>query len=234
MSMRIPGEYRRVSRVALSLALTGVVLGAAPPALSQGRYPDPDPGAACRDPIVSEAEHVGSASGSGGPWDAGSFRSWQLYAPNVKTPMHQVNNIVIPANSKITVKACGCVQTGGIGKTWKRYVNPAGPKSDHLYRGLIRVSDPAKLGLTTSPTVPGLVRIQDLMAAQSAGRYWTVNKATTLVLGYEDESGAYGDNGYSGHDDGNPEQCKGVGVAVVGILAVGNMATRSAAGATVP
>lgn len=32
----------------------------------------------------------------------------------------------------------------------------------------------------------------------------------TLVLGYSDENGGYGDNGYWGHDDGTGDQCKGV------------------------
>src|SRR5947209_20618807 len=33
----------------------------------------------------------------------------------------------------VVVNAGGCVQTGGLGKTWKRYVDPLGNNSDRLY-----------------------------------------------------------------------------------------------------
>ena len=41
-----------------------------------------------------------------------------------------------------------------------------------------------------------------------------------LHLGYEDRDGQYGDNGYWGHDDGNPTQCAGIGPAWVEITVV--------------
>src|SRR5947207_2818943 len=37
----------------------------------------------------------------------------------------------------VTIAAGGCVQTGGWGSTWKRYVDPKGPKADRLYHGTI-------------------------------------------------------------------------------------------------
>ena len=47
----------------------------------------------------------------------------------------------------------GCCQTGGHGKTWKRYVDPQGPNSDRLYHGLVWVP-----GATS-----GLVRLQGVI-----------------------------------------------------------------------
>jgi hypothetical protein len=57
----------------------------------------------------------------------------------------------------VDVQADGCVQTGGLGDTWKRYVNPTGSGTDHLYHGLIRIptATPAGSGLVGIRTVIG-------------------------------------------------------------------------------
>ncbi len=91
----------------------------------------------------------------------------------------------------------GCVQTGGSGRTWKRYVNPSGDNSDHLYHGTIRL-----------PGMDGSMRIGDFRNANPQGFVIPANAGgdMSLHLGYEDDG--YGDNGYWGHDDGTEDQCK--------------------------
>ncbi|HET8925826.1 MAG TPA: hypothetical protein VFN26_22775 [Candidatus Acidoferrum sp.] len=100
----------------------------------------------------------------------------------------------------VDIQADGCVQTGGSGDTWKRYVNPTGSNTDHLYHGLIRIP-------TAMPAGSGLVRIRTVI-----GKRQTVTGAgvpvsqLVLHLGYEDDN--YSDNGYYSHDNGNDDQCK--------------------------
>jgi hypothetical protein len=52
----------------------------------------------------------------------------------------EYRRVVFAAGDIVEVTADGCVQTGGFGDTWKRYVNPSGPNSAHLYHGMIRLS----------------------------------------------------------------------------------------------
>jgi len=89
----------------------------------------------------------------------------------------------------VTVNAGGCVQTGGHGLTWKRYVDPA--SDSDLYHGLI--------------TIPGatgdLVRLVNVVGRQ----YVVGGRGGSLKLGYEDDG--YSDNGYTAHDNGTGNQC---------------------------
>jgi hypothetical protein len=142
---------------------------------------------------------------------------WQIQAPVVTKRETVYNagdrNIRYASGDIITVQAGGCVQTGGSGDTWKRYVDPSGPNSDRLYHGLISLP-----GVT-----PGLVRIagwlnRPLVVPQGldpAGLY--------LHLGYEDDD--YSDNGYYSHDDGTQNQCKNVGPASVTLTIAHNAPT---------
>ena len=59
--------------------------------------------------------------------------------PNVKERLTAYSQVTFQAGDSVSVQAGGCVQTGGHGKTWKRYVNPSGPNSDRLYHGLIQI-----------------------------------------------------------------------------------------------
>jgi len=61
--------------------------------------------------------------------------------PDVQHPAHDIQ-YTFQRNDTVVVEAGGCVQTGGSGSTWKRYVNPSGPNSDRLYYGLIRIPRP--------------------------------------------------------------------------------------------
>src|SRR5438105_9059582 len=59
--------------------------------------------------------------------------------PNVTQRLTPYIDIAFQIGDSVTIDAGGCVQTGGIGPTWKRYVNPQGPNSDQLYHGLILI-----------------------------------------------------------------------------------------------
>lgn len=106
-------------------------------------------------------------------------------------------SVVFRPGDLVTVSAGGCVNTGGNGLTWKRYVDPSGPNADKWYHGLIQL--------------PGasMTRIQDVI-----GQTQTVPagaSSLTLRLGYEDNY--YPDNGYGSHNDGTDNQCQNVGDA---------------------
>jgi LGFP repeat len=57
--------------------------------------------------------------------------------PNVKAPKTWYDDGILFNGDLVTIDAGGCVQTGGWGDTWKRYVNPHGRGSDRLYHGLV-------------------------------------------------------------------------------------------------
>jgi hypothetical protein len=131
-----------------------------------------------------------------------------IHQPVVNQPIHEYPDIAFQSGDRILLDAGGCVQTGGIGKTWKRYVDPSGEAADRLYHGLVFIP-----GVT-----PGLVRVggvinRPLDVPTGMGAWPPLH----LILGYEDSDGAYADNGYWGHDDGTEDQCKDVGPAWVTI-----------------
>jgi len=119
--------------------------------------------------------------------------------PNPTQPTTSYPTVTFQPGDTVTIHAGGCVQSGGHGNTWHRYVNPSGGDADHLYHGLI----------TIPFATENLARIQ---------KYWnkSVHIADSapvaklhLELGFEDEQGAYGDNGYYSHDNGPGDQCAG-------------------------
>jgi hypothetical protein len=100
----------------------------------------------------------------------------------------------------VDVWADGCVQTGGWGKTWKRYVNPSGQGRNQqtLYHGLIRLPGGA------------LVTVQSILGRHSPLPSAGVPLSEFLLhLGYQDDD--YSDNSYDDHDDGTDDQCKTFG-----------------------
>jgi hypothetical protein len=127
--------------------------------------------------------------------------------PNVRQAITEYRQIRFQPNDVVTIQAGGCVQTGGSGRTWKRYVDPTGDNSTRLYHGTVLV--PGATG--------GAVRISTVI-----NRPLTIPGQTPgelfLRLGYEDDN--YGDNGYWGHDDGTENQCRGVGNAWATITVV--------------
>jgi hypothetical protein len=113
--------------------------------------------------------------------------------PVVSQSFFDYKPIVFQRGDQILIDAGGCVQTGGAGRTWKRYVNPRGEDANRFYFG--------------SMEIPGFLpttRFSDLL-----GQTLTMSNLNpvTLVLRYSDDN--YGDNGYSDHDDGVGNQCAG-------------------------
>lgn len=118
--------------------------------------------------------------------------------PGVKTPVTPYPTIRFQAGDTISIEAGGCVQTGGIGQTWKRYVNPDIGLEPTLYHGMIFIPG-AMPGLSQlSSWVGKIVRIPDIV--QQPNELY-------LRLGYTDDG--YGDNGYYSHDNGTDDQCTG-------------------------
>src|SRR5712692_9897000 len=101
--------------------------------------------------------------------------------PDVKRHETVYSNVVFTPGDIVEVKADGCVQTGGWGATWKRYVNPSGDNSDHLYHGLIRIP--------TGTKNSALVRIKDLVGRPPLHVTGVGVPLSELVLhlGYEDD-----------------------------------------------
>ena len=164
-----------------------------------------------------------STGHTGRPDEPGTTDGYDILLPRVNRPVteynSQANRIPLKRGDELVVAACGCVQTGGSGLTWKLYVNPSGPNSEDLYHGVILIPNAKELGLPTSPKFKYFVRISDLIAAQKNPNFHLiVTTQTYLTLGYEDGDSDYGDNGYSSHDDGKNGQCQNVGGATVSIL----------------
>ncbi len=133
---------------------------------------------------------------------------WEIVQPVVNEPHKDYPQITFAPGETVTVTATGCVQTGGSGHTWKRYVDPAeyGAISP-LYHGEISIPG-ATQGLVDyvprQPTVYTIPRTASLAPGQAH-----------LQLGYTDNG--YGDNGYSSRnsDNGNMDQCWDLGDATV-------------------
>jgi hypothetical protein len=133
---------------------------------------------------------------------------WRVDKPNVKCAVDEMPKITFQPGDFITIAAGGCAQTGGLGKTWKRYVDPQGPNSNKYYHGQINVA-----GMTH-----GMTRLQNIQFGVEHQVPLSA-PAGHIQLGYEDDG--YGDNGYWGRDgdDGTGDQCRGLPNAYV-IVAV--------------
>lgn len=140
--------------------------------------------------------HVADAycTGRGSPLDC-----W-VHEPVVTQPTTYYPAIQFQPGDRVSIDAGGCVQTGGHGSTWKRYVDPA--SDSDLYHGLINIPG-GTAGTQRLVAVVG----QTVVIGGSGG---------SLMLGYQDNN--YSDNGYWGHDDGTGNQCKGVGNAWVHLV----------------
>jgi hypothetical protein len=148
-------------------------------------------------PTAAQADERVSCSSTG------QTTNCRIDEPNVKERITTYPQVTFRSGDSVTVQAGGCVQTGGSGATWKRYVNPSGPNSDRLYHGLIQLPGVQSDVVRIAGVVGHPISIPSTLSPQNA----------PLHLGYEDDN--YGDNGYWGHDDGTQNQCKGVGNAWV-------------------
>src|SRR5207248_1557854 len=96
----------------------------------------------------------------------------------------------------IRIEAGGCVQSGGSGKTWKRYTFPQGSNADRLYHGMVAIPG-VTLGMVALESVVG----KDLVVSELPfGQIPDKPK-----FGYLDDK--YSDNGYDRHDNGTNNQC---------------------------
>ena len=155
---------------------------------------------------------------------SGNTTTWRIFRPVITQPEKNYTKIKFEQGDSLTLEAGGCDQTGGLGKTWKRYVDPQGPNADRLYHGLIRIPG-VNEKFKQNPSGPkGLVRLLDMgMKNLSPGRFRgnfvvgdlskVAEKDRYLRLGFEDDG--YGDNGYWGRDDGTGDQCKNLGTSYV-------------------
>jgi hypothetical protein len=151
-----------------------------------------------------------------------TVEAWTIHEPMVDRPLTEYRNIRFRPGDVVTISAGGCIQTGGHGKTWKRYVDPQGPNSDHLYHGLISIP-----GVTPGGDQGLMVRMQNIApdflgTGQYRGTVVISRSADPfnlfLRLGFEDDN--YGDNGYWGRDgdDGTDDQCRGLPNAFVNVV----------------
>ncbi len=105
------------------------------------------------------------------------------------------SSVIFLPGDHVSVQADGCVQTGGHGLTWKRYVNPS--MSATLYHGTIYIPN----------FTPTLRTIQSMIGLPIVIPPGGVRGAPLLLhLGYIDDN--YSDNGYYSHDDGTYMQCR--------------------------
>ena len=136
---------------------------------------------------------------------------WRIDEPTVDAPETPIPNIWLNPGDAVTFDAGGCAQTGGFAKTWKRYVNPSGRKSDRFYYGTVKLPCGLPLGF------PPETWFQSFPISHfvPSGTPYVVPLApeSALIIGYADEEDAYSDNGYWGHDDGTEDQCKNTGNA---------------------
>ncbi len=141
---------------------------------------------------------------------------YTIYNPVVTSSNYEYVPIQLSPGDRISFAATGCVQTGGVGATWKDYVNPSGsnsgPELPGMYHGTVSITGAYALDHSTG-----------LAVASEPVIGWSISHAITagsvvipepsglpqiiyLNLGYADDG--YNDNGYYAHDDGNNDQCK--------------------------
>jgi len=133
----------------------------------------------------------------------GNTETWRIDEPNVKKAMIEFQEIRFQPGDQVRVTGGGCVQTGGWGKTWKRYVDPLGPKSDKYYHGMVLI--PGAIG-ELGHGLDGFARILIVKGTTFTVKSIVEPRKQHLWLGYEDDD--YGDNGYYSQDEGTQGQCK--------------------------
>ena len=141
-----------------------------------------------------------------------SVTLWKIDRPNVTRPRTQYPSIKFHPGDDVMIFAGGCVQTGGVGRTWKSYTNPLGSSADVYYSGTIYIPGVIPFGADGGfQRIGG--HIHQLLHVPDALPPTITPSQLFLQLGYQDDG--YADNSYGAHDDGNYDQCKGVGAAWV-------------------
>lgn len=117
---------------------------------------------------------------------------YRIESPDVTQREHIVDEIFFKPGDEIEiVDAGGCAQTGGHGKTWKKFVEPTGAGSDKYFYGLIKIPG----------CIDTLVAIKLWLGKKLPSTKNIDPNGVHLFLGYEDDD--YTDNGYWGRDSGN-------------------------------
>jgi hypothetical protein len=153
---------------------------------------------------------------------SGNTETWTINNPIVYQHQTDYHQIVFKNFDDIYVTADGCVQTGGSGSTWKKYVTPldshCNPETGN-YFGLINIPH----------ITPGLVRISNYLDKKLSINLPQELQASNmfLSLGYLDDD--YSDNGYydRNDDNGTCNQCNKLGNAYVQIKIIHHNAAQS-------
>ena len=132
--------------------------------------------------------------------------AWHIEFPSVDRSLTDYTAIRLNPGDVVRLSASGCVQTGGWGSTWKRYVDPDDGNGhlDSQYYGTVQIAG------VTGDNNPQTLK-------HWIGPSFVVPAAGHFALGYVDDGGI-GDNGYWNHDDGVNNQCAGVYKAVVDLV----------------
>jgi len=134
----------------------------------------------------------------------GNTETWRIDEPNVKKPIIEFPQIRFQPGDKVWVTGGGCVQTGGAGETWKRYIDPLGDNSDKLYHGMVLI--PGAIGNLPADDLARFTRILIIKGHIFDVKAITEPRKQHLWLGYEDDN--YDDNGYYSPDAGTQGQCR--------------------------
>jgi hypothetical protein len=130
--------------------------------------------------------------------------------PFVAGPSYEYQSIAFQPGDAITINAGGCVQTGGGGDTWKRYVDPSGDQSgppSGLYFGSVRIPGAIFADNPVQPVnnVPLSETIGHTLIIPALDAPDEFTARIDLRLNYADD--IWDDNGYYDHDNGNNDQC---------------------------
>lgn len=144
---------------------------------------------------------------------------WTINEPRVNTSERDYQQIHVTSGDLVSVFAGGCVQTGGSGLTWKRYVVPITGglthDEDHLYYGSIAID--------------GAIPQQRLKNAMTHGAFEVLSASTNSFVRLFYSDNGYSDNGYSGRDNGTFYQCDRLPEAFVVLAIQHGCVGRSAA-----
>jgi hypothetical protein len=214
MAASVSAVFRSALLSLSAFSLTFVV-----PAWSPGEAQAVQPSTQLCQHIYVRGQSVKMSVSHNGWRSDGSQDTYQIIYPDVAHAVAIYPEIKLAAGDRVRLAACGCAQTGGFGATWKDYVNPKGPKSDHLYSGMIGFIPEGNISEKYMQHPTDLVRIRKWIDRFGTTGFIIPGEAKTrtlLAIGYQDDG--YGDNGYVGHDNGTSNQCRSMGTVAIDIV----------------
>ncbi len=155
--------------------------------------------------------------------DKGEVKVFRIDQPRVDVATDEIPSVKFQPGDTVKIRAGGCVQSGGMGSTWHLYVNPAGGGAAQTYYsgtiyipGIIPLDPGDVTGFKRIGATIGQILPPEPSSLPKTGELAGLNPSDLhLFLGFEDEPGDYGDNGYYSHDNGPGNQCGNVGPAWV-------------------